>query len=111
MLFDRNEIHIQALVVFSDGKCSICQSSSPQNYFKKYIFKIYTYKLFSKRQNAQLQGRKSRNHELLSFVLGHSGTQTYYSTQVTRFQFQQFYFQPEPGDTTVAYRRCPKKSK
>ena len=41
MFFDRYEIHIQAFVHFIDGKCIIFQSSSPQNYFKKYILKKY----------------------------------------------------------------------
>ena len=34
MFFDRYEIHIQAFLYFINGKLIICQSSSPQNYFK-----------------------------------------------------------------------------
>ena len=45
MFFDRYEIHIQAFVDFINGKLIICQSSAPQNYFKKYILKKYRYKL------------------------------------------------------------------
>ena len=38
MFFDRNEIHIQALVVFSNGKCSIFQSSYPHFFICIYIY-------------------------------------------------------------------------
>ena len=34
MFFDRYEIHIQAFLLFINGKLIICQSSSPQNYFQ-----------------------------------------------------------------------------
>ena len=67
MFFDRNEIHIQAFVDFINGKLIIFQSSSPQ----KHIFQIYTQNIFkktkSKKNNAQLQARKSRNPWFLSF--------------------------------------------
>ena len=52
MFLDRNEIHIQALVVFSNGKGSIFQSSSPQKYFGKYLFNIFSPKnMFGKSKN------------------------------------------------------------
>ena len=35
MFFDRYEIQIQACVLFSNGKCSIFQSSSPQKKMEK----------------------------------------------------------------------------
>ena len=41
MLFDRYEIHIQALVLFIRGRFIIFQSSSPQKHFKKYILTKY----------------------------------------------------------------------
>ena len=41
MFFDRYEIHIQAFLLFINGKLIIFQSSSPQNYFKTYILKEY----------------------------------------------------------------------
>ena len=44
MFFDRNEIHIQAFLLFIDGKFIIFQSSSPQ----KHIFQIYTQHIFQK---------------------------------------------------------------
>ena len=40
-VFDRYEIHVQAFVDFINGKSIIFRSSSPQNYFKKYILKQY----------------------------------------------------------------------
>ena len=46
MFFDRYEIHIQASVHFIDGKLIMFQASSPQEYFKKYIRRNYTYKYF-----------------------------------------------------------------
>ena len=45
MFFDRYEIHIQAFVDFIKGELIIFQSSSPRNYFKKYIY-IYIYYIF-----------------------------------------------------------------
>ena len=40
MFFDRYEIRIQAFADFIHGKLIIFRSSSPQNYFRKYILKI-----------------------------------------------------------------------
>ena len=47
-VFDRYEIPIQAFLFVINGKFIIVRSSSPQNHFKKYISKKYTYKMDSK---------------------------------------------------------------
>ena len=41
MFFDTNKIHIQAFLLFINGKLIIFQSSSPQKHFKKYMFNIF----------------------------------------------------------------------
>ena len=65
MFFDRYEIHIQAFVHSNNGILIIFKSSSPQNYFKKYILENILEQ--NSKHNAQLQSRKSRNHGFLSF--------------------------------------------
>ena len=51
MLFDRYEIHIQASVHFINGKLIIVQSSSPEEYFEKYILNMIPTTIFWKSQN------------------------------------------------------------
>ena len=65
MFFDRYEIHIQALVLFSNGKLINFQSSSPQNIFKE-IYAQNIFKTNSFQKNDQLQARKSRNYGFVS---------------------------------------------
>ena len=52
-VLDRYEIHIQALVGFINWKLIIFQSSSPQNYFEKYVI------VFTKKRTKP--GRKSND--------------------------------------------------
>jgi len=72
MFFDRYEIQIQVGVLFSNGKCIIFQSSSPQNIFLgnlKHILKIiffsknggYTFQTFRNFPNFQILRYQKNN--------------------------------------------------
>ena len=63
MFFDRNEIHIQALVVFSNGKCSIFNP-----HLRKIIFKIYTQKTQENPTNKQQKTRNNRKQHRQNLV-------------------------------------------
>ena len=70
MVFDRYEIQIQALVVFSSWKCSIFQSSSSyffkiciQNVYIKYISKKSMFKKYIRRPTSNVQ-------RLINIILG-----------------------------------------
>ena len=64
MFFDRYEIQIQPCVLFSNGKCIIVQSSSPQKIFSG---KIRTY--FSKQNGGHTfqTNRKFQNFQILRY--------------------------------------------
>ena len=68
MFFDRNEIHIQAFLLFINGKLIIFQSSSPQNI----IWEIYTQNIFRKNNfQKNMLNYKPENREIMDFwVLG-----------------------------------------
>ena len=62
MFFDRYEIHIQTFLLFIDGKLIIVQSASPQQYFEKYILKIYF-----KKNLKNMLNYKPENREIMDF--------------------------------------------
>ena len=64
MFFDTNKIHIQAFLLFINGKLIIFQSSSPQ----KHIFQIYTQNIFQKTKFQQkMLNYRPENREILGF--------------------------------------------
>ena len=66
-LVDRYEIHIQAFVDFINGKLIICQSSSPQKYFEKYILKIFQQKQHIFRNNGGYAFQKNETLWIFRF--------------------------------------------
>ena len=67
MFFDRYEIHIQAFVDFINGKLIIFQSSSPQKHIFKYILKLFFFKKYFPKNNAQLQVEKIKKSLVFEF--------------------------------------------
>ena len=74
MFFDTNEIHIQAFLLFINGKLFIFQSSSPQNYFGDIYSKNISKKLSPRTLLVFMENHPFENfspHTLLVFMENH----------------------------------------
>ena len=65
MFFDRNEIHIQALVVFSEENVAFFNPHLRKTYYKKYRLNIFPKQYFPKIKNDGFAFQKLRTNQIL----------------------------------------------